>query len=283
MRHHFSLVAKPALAFAVLLPFAIAQAPSAPPPPEQPLAFDVVSIHRAKVENVVKGDIEYHQIFLRTMDDGYSAENVNIRFLIAEAYHVKLDAVIGGPDWIDSDCYNVSAKIAGSDGAAPPKLTTGQRRQMLQALLADRFKLALHSDTREATVYNLSVAAGGSNLHPTEPASSSSGAAKPFSGYPAYTAAGHVTGQSVSLASLCDFLSSTLRHPVTDKTGLTGKYDFQLQWTPDPVAAADAPAAADSGPSLFAAVEEQLGLKLVPGKGPVTTLVIDHIDRPSDN
>jgi len=273
-------VARPITLFAVLLPIATALAQSAPLQSEPTLAFDVISIHRSKVENVVKGDIEYHQIILRTMDDGYSAENVDIRFLIAEAYHVKQDAVIGGPDWIDSDHYNVSAKITAQDGAAPPKLTTGQRRQMLQALLADRFKLTLHSDTREATVYNLTVAPGGSSLRPTALSDPTSGSAKPFSGYPAYTAAGQVTSQSVTLASLSDFLSGALRHPVTDKTGLTGKYDFTLKWIPDNTP----PDSANAGDtSIFTAVREQLGLRLEPSKGPITTLVIDRIERPSDN
>jgi uncharacterized protein (TIGR03435 family) len=282
MVRHIRPGAKLISVLAALIPIAIAQAPSAPPAPQPPLAFDVVSIRPAKVENVVKGDIEYHMSVFRTMDDGYSAENVPVLALIADAYHVKADAITGGPDWVRSDSYNVSAKITAEDGAAPPKLTTAQRRKMMQALLAERFKLALHPETKESTVYNLVVASGGSLLHPTAPGNSSA-AAKGFSGYPQYTAHGRVKGESVTLASLADFLQIELHRPVTDKTGLTGKYDIQLQWATESTSAQADASATTSGPSLFTAVEEQLGLKLVSAKGPVTTLAIDHIERPSEN
>lgn len=162
-------VVKLILVLAAFLPIATAQTRPTSPQPELPLAFDVVSIHPSKVENVVKGDIEYQFSIFRTMDDGFSAENVSITALIADAYQVKPDAITGGPGWVGSERYIVSGKITGADGTPPPKLTTAQHRQLLQALLADRFKLAVHPETKEATVYELALSPGGSKLHPTTP------------------------------------------------------------------------------------------------------------------
>lgn len=186
---------------------------------------------------------------------------------------------------MNSERYDISAKVAASDGSAPVKLTKTQRRQMLQALLADRFRLAVRNETRDVPIYELVVSKGGPRLHAFAPVNGTTrGITGPdgrvYSGISTLGAHGMIVLQGYPISLLADFLKPELGRPVIDKTGLTGKYDISLRWTPDNTPA-DSPLA--GGPSLFVAVEEQLGLKLNSTKGPVTTLVVDHIERPSAN
>jgi uncharacterized protein (TIGR03435 family) len=149
----------------------------------------------------------------------------------------------------------------------------------MQKLLADRFKLLVHWETREMPVYELVVAKGGAKLPATtrkdENMSSSFGNGKP-------------TGEGLSAKDLAvvltQVLSQELGREVVDKTGLSGKYDFTLRWTQDGVLGTDAASnGADVPPSIFTAVEEQLGLKLQPAKGPVQVLVVDDAEMPTEN
>ncbi len=180
------------------------------------------------------------------------------------------------------------------------KLSDDQRetetRRMLQALLADRFQLKLHSDTKQLAVYALVLAKNGPKLQ-----AAISGDTYPNGfkgpdggGGPGMIFmegnGGPVTGQGVPIADLVRLLSQQLGRTVVDKTGLTGKYDFKLKWTPDenqgppgPPGADNAPPPDSSGPSIFTAVQEQLGLKLESQKGAVKILVVDHGEKPSEN
>ena len=264
---------------------ALAQSTPAPAPATAPPAFDVVSIHRSGAKTTVNGNVEFSFMKTDNTDDGFIAENITPKALIADAYNIKLDSIAGGPDWMGSESYDISAKVAASDGAAPVKLTKAQRRQMLQTLLADRFRLAVHNETKDAPIYELVVAKGGPNLHAFTPGNGATrGVTGPdgrfYSGIDSLGAHGMIVLQGYPVSLLADFLKPELQRPVIDKTDLAGKYDISLRWTPDNTPA-DSPLA--GGPSLFAAVQEQLGLKLNSTKGPVTTLVIDHIERPSAN
>jgi uncharacterized protein (TIGR03435 family) len=152
---------------------------------------------------------------------------------------------------------------------------------MLQSLLADRFKLVFHKETREEQIYDLVVDKGGSKLKV---------AVDTVKGSPQGLRAGRgeVTGMAAPMQQLSNFLSEQLGRSVIDKTDLDGKYDFTLKWMPDPLASGgssgpDAIPLDPSAPSLTAAVQEQLGLKLQPTKGPVEILVIDHVEKPSEN
>ena len=170
---------------------------------------------------------------------------------------------------------------------------------MLQALLADRFKLTVHRETRELPVYSLVIGKNGPILQETKPDPSAPPAPGPaasrggssiriskMSSGPATMTALHT-----SASDLADSLSVQLGRTVLDKTGLTSRYDFTLKWTADdaqlPLPSGSAPPPSlttdPSGPTLFTAVQEQLGLKLEPGKGPVEVVVIDHVERPSGN
>jgi uncharacterized protein (TIGR03435 family) len=267
-----------------------ATAPTNATPAAAPLAFDAISIHPTKpgMTTTTSNGITITRSFSRATPDGYSVGNGTLKLLIMEAYRVKWDSIVGGPDWIGTTGYDIDAKVTPAADAPPPKLTGAQARQMIQSLLADRFKLVVHDETKDAPIYELQIAKSGSKLPESTPGD---GFAKGIkgpdgnpvpSGYPMLLGRGRLFGQAVSIDSLIDYLKQELERPVVDKTGLTGKYDLSLEWTPDSMTASDSPTGA-SGPSLFTAVQEQLGLKLISTHGPVKTLVIDHIEPPSPN
>lgn len=199
-----------------------------------------------------------------------------LRRLLFTAYSVKLDTTIPGmPKWGDSASFDIEAKADEATTEAMKKLPeTEQRNQtqlMLKTLLADRFKLTVHTETREGPVYNLVVAKSGFKLKRTREGEEPGG-------YYSWSS-GRIRVRRGPIASLVYCLSEGLAgRPVVDKTGLTGSYDIDFTWTPDDQQGTD-----NAGPTLFTALEEQLGLKLVPSKGPVEIFVIDHVEQPSPN
>jgi uncharacterized protein (TIGR03435 family) len=213
----------------------------------------------------------------RTPPDGYSVENMTPRIILSDAFGIRADLISGGPGWLDSDHYDLIAKVAGDDLAAYHALSKEQRGQMLQAVLADRFQLVVHTVTKELPGYNLTIAKGGFKLQPV-PGDKRGGWGAGF---------GDIKATATSIATLCTLLSQQLQQTVVDQTGLTGLYSFHLQWEQDHPRAsgsADAAVAEPSGlPALPTALEEQLGLKLVPTKVPVESLIVDRIERPTEN
>jgi uncharacterized protein (TIGR03435 family) len=190
-----------------------------------------------------------------------------------------------GPDWINSARYVIQGKPPDSIEIAMQTMTTAERSKenelMQQSLLEDRFQLKAHFETREMPVYELVTAKGGSKLkEPSDPTKRG------------FAMSASVFRGSATIHALIDMLECNADiggREVIDKTGLTGTYDFSLKWTPLQATAApgggsgSAPLPEVEGASLFTAIEEQLGLKLVPTKGPGQVLVIDHIERPSEN
>jgi uncharacterized protein (TIGR03435 family) len=253
-------------------------------------AFDVVSVKPNKSDSGM--------VRVMTKPDGYAASNVSLKMLIQSAYGIREDLVSGAPSWADSARFDIDAKVAGSDVDALKKLSPEQRRSILQPLLADRFKLKAHTETKQLPVYELVLAKGGSKL---KEAASGDTYANGIKGPDGVGRAGlmrmgrgQLTAQAVPITSLANLLSQQLHRTVIDKTGLTGKYDLELNWTPDqgsePMfkgadgAQQRSDSAPDSsGPSIFTALQEQLGLKLQSAKGPVETLVIDQVEMPSEN
>lgn len=158
---------------------------------------------------------------------------------------------------------------------------------MLQALLAERFKLKLHSETKVLPMYDLVLAKNGSKLKaaavPDAPADKANGpeTAKPHGMMT--MGPGMLEGQGLSITAVANQLSYIVHYSVVDKTGLTGAYDLDLKWTPDDAGPLSGDALGGSGPSFFTALQEQLGLKLQSTKGPVETLTIDHAELPSEN
>jgi uncharacterized protein (TIGR03435 family) len=192
-----------------------------------------------------------------------------VRDLIADSYDVRAFRVEGATGWVAADRFDIAARVTGE--TAP---TTDQVRVMLQTLLAERFGLKLHRETREMSVYALVMAKSGPKLKKT----SSSGSMMRRGS----------EGQDIRLTftgSPLDMLAQQLStipgvgRPVVDKTGIEGRHDFELQLAAPPQSAVTGP----SGESLFTAIEEQLGLKLESQKEPIEILVIDSVARPSEN
>jgi uncharacterized protein (TIGR03435 family) len=194
------------------------------------------------------------------------------------------DRILGAPDWAKSDKFDIAAKVDSSDVAELQKLSQYQRGLMLQALLVDRFKMVIHAETRELPVFALVIAKNGPKLKEATPEDK---------GMMRLTR-GMLVGQGIPITFLANMLmhqSELEGRTVLDKTGLTGKYEVTLQWTPEDQtlpgpadgAQATAPPSDASGPSIYTALQEQLGLKLESTKGPVEFLVIDHIEQPSPN
>jgi uncharacterized protein (TIGR03435 family) len=240
--------------------------------------FDVASV---KPNKSGSGNMSW-----RTKPDGYSCENISLKMLISNAYDVRQDLISGGPGWVESQGFDVDAKVAGEDVEAMKKLTGRQRSSMLQALLADRFKLKVHTETKTLPMYDLVIAKGGPKL--TEvPAADLAADEKdpehPKHPYLMQVGPGQFKGQAMSSQFIANQLAFMMEKTVTDKTGLKGKYDIDLKWTPEDAKSAGDDGSSESGASIFTAVQEQLGLKLVSTKGPVETLVIDHVELPTEN
>jgi uncharacterized protein (TIGR03435 family) len=222
----------------------------------------------------------------------WTAQNSALQSLVQIAYNV-MPYELFGPDWMGSERYNIEAKV-------PARATRAQFLVMLQNLLAERLHLKVHRETREMPLYDLVIAKNGSKLRDVA-ADGSEGGDKPTqlpsrtfdaSGFPTLPPgnqsymrmiavkggmAASKRGHAESMEQLITMLSVQLRIPVKDATGLKGKFDYTLQWiSPNEAASADAQ---PDGPTLFEAVQQQLGLKLESKKGPVEVLVVDHADK----
>ena len=222
--------------------------------------------------------------------DGFTAVNVTLRSLIQEAYGVQANQISGPADMLDKGAYDVDGKTAKSaPGKLDPEHGRMERQVMLQSLLAERAKLVLHRENRAILSYALGVADSGSKLQAVQ---GGEGQKVNFSVSDAQVIGTRrmlvqgggndmgVAAQGASVSEIARLLSMQLAAPVVDKTGLTGNYDFNLHWTP---AGQDKGGDAADHTSLFTAVQEQLGLTLVPQNKPMQVLVIDHIEQPDAN
>ncbi|MDP9049753.1 MAG: TIGR03435 family protein, partial [Acidobacteriota bacterium] len=245
----------------------------------KPFAFDVVSIRPA----VPPASDGRPRIGYKFTDDGFVANSSLLMTLVFQ-YLPELQGdstrIVGGPDWVRTIPWEIRAKVADSDIAEWSKLSDdpspkAKRRQRatVDAMLAERFKLKTHLESRESAIYALVVSKGGPNLKPAKP-----DARAGFTSGP-----GRFSSQTVTLGLVVQLLGHELGRPVIDKTGLTGNYNITLNWAPTQGGAGgEAAQAADSAaPSLFTAVQEQLGLKLEAQKGAVEHLVIDSAEKPS--
>lgn len=238
--------------------------------------FDVVSVRQNK------GDSGMTRWMYTA--DGIDITNFSLMDLIASAYDIKRYLISGGPSWGNSTGFDIQAKVAAEDVPLFKNLPARQRGLMLRKLLTDRFHLAVHTETKTLPVYNLVVASGGSKLKvsapdpPPSPDADPSDKPKPRSWIS--MGPGMVKLENMPISGLVNELGYAVERPVVDKTGLTGNYDLSLKWTPE-----NQPAStdADQPPGLFTALQEQLGLKLEPSKGPADTLVIDHVEMPTAN
>jgi uncharacterized protein (TIGR03435 family) len=241
----------------------------------------------------------------------FTATNVSLRALIRFAYQLQDFQIVGGPDWVASDRmasdrYDIVAKAENDVPPGPPG-TVGPMQLMTRSLLEERFKLAVHQESRELPIYALVVARSdgklGAKLSPSTvdcqammkealgrggpPAPPPQVNGRPVCGM--RSGAGQMVGGGFPLSQLAASLSGMVQRVVIDRTGLKGNYDLELTYTPDqmpqgtPPPGAPAPAIDPGGPSIFTALQEQLGLKLESQRGPVDVLVIDRAERPTEN
>jgi uncharacterized protein (TIGR03435 family) len=217
--------------------------------------------------------------------------NNPLRNIIRNAWGLQAFQIVGGPEWINTDRWDIVAKAEGNP-RGPEMLA------MLQNLLADRFKLVTHRETREMPIYALVLAkpdrAFGPKLHAssTDCEKEMTAAIARGGGPPTDRVLcgmrivnGHLEMNSVPMANLARNLSPIAGRSVVDKTGLTGGFNAELTWTPDASLgnSHDTPSPASDGPSLFTAMQEQLGLKLDPQRGPVEVLVIDSVEHATED
>ncbi|MGA3186936.1 MAG: TIGR03435 family protein [Bryobacteraceae bacterium] len=227
---------------------------------------------------------------------------MTLNFLIQQAYDVRQYQISGGSGWVNSDRYDIVAKLPDNDGNRvlppdPANFTDDQReawlrrrQAMLQALLADRFQLKVHRETKELSRFVLTVAKGGPKLKKNDSLVEASNIGHGMINMDR----GFLLGSQIPISDLILALSQIMGRTIVDRTLLNRKYDFELKWTPDqgsaglsgvglPPLGADAPPRDPEGPTIFTALQEQLGLKLDSGKGPVEIIVIDHAEKPSAN
>ena len=214
----------------------------------------------------------------------FVAENVSLRNLLRWSYWVQDFEIAEGANRIDSDHYDIEAKTdVNSD--------VQEMRSMVQGLLQDRFKLVLHHETRELPVYVLTVAKDGSKLKAgaciTQEPNTPPAPGQLPSAYCGWSGIGNnnFQGTGIPVTILADYLGAVLKRKVVDKTALAGTFDVSLRWAPDGVSTGNptVPSTDSGGPSIFTAIQEQLGLKLDSAKGPVEVLVIDQLEKPSEN
>lgn len=193
---------------------------------------------------------------------GLRVDCLSLHTILTWAYEVQDYQVTGGPPWASVTRWNILAKPATPDPVPAPTGARDLVRQRMRTLLTDRFQLLLRHETREGTAYILTVAKNGPKMKEAP------------AGY-IRRHPGHIDSNGATMRALAQYLAVDLGRPVTDETSLTGTHAFTLEWTPDN--------SHDSGPSVFTAIEEQLGLRLESRKAPVETLVIERAEKPSDN
>jgi len=245
-------------------------AAQAPAPP--PAVFEVATI------KPVSPDAKAGRFITMQGTNRFVAKNYTLKLMIAAAYDLSPKTISGGPEWIDSDRYDIQAV---TPGAARP--THDEQMAMLRTLLCDRFTLKFHREGKDFSIYVLEVARSGPKLKESSaPASDPSQLISTV--YPQRI---HLPARNATIGDFASLLQrALLDRPVVDKTGLTGRYDFDLDWAPDetqfggevPVAPSDAPS-----PPFFTAIEQELGLRIEATRGVVQALVVDTAQRPTPN
>jgi uncharacterized protein (TIGR03435 family) len=238
---------------------------------QKPAAFDVASV---KLNTSFTGGFS-----MGTKNGRLTATNVSVRTLILKGFHAKDFQVTGGPGWLETERYDVIAKTENTS------ISDDDLWLLLQPLLEDRFRLRFHRETKQLPVYSLTVAKGGPKLKPHVGDDEPSMSGRLGSGKSS------LAWTKTSMAKLADTLGEHTDRIVVDNTGLKGFYDFKLDWAQED---SHEPAGISmlsslqeglglTGPSIFTAVEEQLGLRLEPAKGPVQIIVIDGAEKASGN
>jgi uncharacterized protein (TIGR03435 family) len=245
--------------------------PRAPPADAHTLVFEVATIKPA--QGIGHGTISFEA-------DGLRISNMPLFPLVSIAYgHLQLNQIVGLPNWAKDKVFDIETKVAAADVPQYRKLDFHRDELMLRPILEDRFRLKAHFETREGSIYELVIADSGAKLKGSDPSELTQKTPR----------RNGMSASAVLISDLAEDLGAITGKTVLDHTGLKGKYDFALYWSSEPILSMPsgdglATSPADSGlPSIFTAVQEQLGLKLRPMKGPTEVLVIDNIEPPSEN
>lgn len=247
----------------------------------KPIVFDTVSVKANKSDDAHQGSM------LRP--DGFDAENITPIWVMYWAFGqggVRDESYFSGlPGWASNERFDIIAKVAGPDVPVWRRMSDGEKERMIRDVFADRFKLQTHTETHDRPIYALVVAKGGAMLKETAPPPA--GKAGSAVGWLGHSRTGIVAGNMTMAEFAAQLGTMKLGRPVQDRTGLTGRYDFKLNFTAALAAAApsadEAASTPDSSVDIFTAIQEQLGLKLQPSTGPVQAVVVDHMERPSEN
>jgi len=270
MRHPLRFAAALAAFFALTALAASAQELAVPPAGSPRLTFDVISIHPAK------GPVPGQPCFTKSLQggDGYQVRCMVVKNMMSLMYKIPERQITGAPAWLSDERFDIDAK-------ADKVYSLDDLHTMFQSMLADRFGLKFHTEKKEGNIYALTIDSSGLKMKPnTDP--------EPFQ-IPLMGSPAGLTGTRVPMQYLCWQLGQFLQNderPVINMTGLTGNYDFKLVFLGELPPGFDKdqlPPEVRDRPNLFTALREQLGLKLTAQKGPVTYIVIDHIDKPSEN
>jgi len=247
----------------------------AQPPASRPQfdAFEVATIKPAVVDQA--------GAFIKMQSaHRFYVKNYTLKSLIGAAYNLPGRMISGGPAWVDSDHYDV---VAGTPGEAQPNLD--EQMLMLRRLLADRFKLTFHREQKEFSIYALAAGKSGSKLREsTAPPDKLSDLI--ITVFPDRVL---LPARNATMAQFASMMQrGVVDRPIVDQTGLAGRYDFDLEWLPDETQFGGRfniapPADEPAKPDLFAALDRQLGLKLEATKGPIQVIVIDRVERPTEN
>ena len=224
---------------------------------QNPPAFEVISVKPSNADANSSG--------IDTRNGRIHGYNVTLRRCIMGAYGVGPNQIIGGPDWLDTDRFEINAKVDENVGGRI--LNT-----MFQTLLAERFKLVLHREMKPADAYVLELR---DNRHKLEKGNDE--------GATTDNGRGHIVARNASMDRFAEILSRQMDRPVVNRTGLDGVFNINLQWTPDSRSARPDDIAANQPPTIFTAIQEQLGLRLRAQKVPVEVIVIDHAEKPEPN
>lgn len=239
--------------------------------------YDVVSV-RVNASGSAK-------VSINPTADSFAATNVSLGMLLANAYGLREEQIFGLPGWARSVRFDVVAKMSDTDAATLKLQTWPQRRKYLADMLVERFHLATHTDDKILPIYDLMLARGGPKFKESAPAKADADTGPPnISQMRGNMMATNrfLNGIAVPVATLATALSGLVGRDVVDKTGCADVYDFSMKWVPEQ-APSGPPGDADVASAIFTALQEQLGLKLVASKGPVHTLVVDHIEMPTAN
>jgi uncharacterized protein (TIGR03435 family) len=240
----------------------------------KPPSYDVVTV---RPNNQGPGSVR-----VSTNLDVYAGTNVSLVDLLNDAFNLKPGMLEGEPKWAESNRYDIHGKILDSDEATLKNLKPEDRRRMVREILEDRFHLKFHTESKPLPVYELQAAKDGAKVQPIDAKDKGNAFHDVSPGGTStnvHNGRGHMVAHYVALDSFCSSLSNQVSRPVINKTGMTGLFNIELNWSRD-----DAPVAEDDAsnfPPLFVAMEEQLGLKLVSAKDPVQIIVVDHVDLPA--